>query len=38
MVKMKEMDGGVVEEVIREFLGELEFFLGGIVKFDCEYL
>ncbi|HBZ6365279.1 TPA: flagellar motor switch protein FliG [Listeria monocytogenes] len=38
MAKMKEMDGGAVEEATREFLGELELLSGGIAKLDCEHL
>ncbi|HDM9775448.1 TPA: flagellar motor switch protein FliG [Listeria monocytogenes] len=38
MAKMKEMDGGAVEEVTREFLGELELLSGGIAKLDREHL
>ncbi|NVS34527.1 flagellar motor switch protein FliG, partial [Listeria monocytogenes] len=36
--KMKEMDGGAVEEATREFLGELELLSGGIAKLDREHL
>ncbi|HDA6253004.1 TPA: flagellar motor switch protein FliG [Listeria monocytogenes] len=38
MAKMKEMDGGAVEEATREFLGELELLSGGIAKLDREHL
>ncbi|EAD6972462.1 flagellar motor switch protein FliG [Listeria monocytogenes] len=38
MAKMKEMDGGAVEEATREFLGELELLSGGITKLDREHL
>ncbi|EDD2331323.1 flagellar motor switch protein FliG [Listeria monocytogenes] len=38
MAKMKEMDGGAVEEATREFLGELEPLSGGIAKLDREHL
>ncbi|EAE6411662.1 flagellar motor switch protein FliG [Listeria monocytogenes] len=38
MAKMKEMDGGAVEETTREFLGELELLSGGIAKLDREHL
>ncbi|HBM3450168.1 TPA: flagellar motor switch protein FliG [Listeria monocytogenes] len=38
MAKMKEMDGGAVEEATREFLGELELLSGGIAKLDHEHL
>lgn len=38
MAKMKEMDGGAVEEATKEFLGELELLSGGIAKLDREHL
>ncbi|MCI2516801.1 flagellar motor switch protein FliG [Listeria monocytogenes] len=38
LAKMKEMDGGAVEEATREFLGELELLSGGIAKLDREHL
>ncbi|EJE1701041.1 flagellar motor switch protein FliG [Listeria monocytogenes] len=38
MAKMKEMNGGAVEEATREFLGELELLSGGIAKLDREHL
>ncbi|CAB3436061.1 flagellar motor switch protein FliG [Listeria monocytogenes] len=38
MAKMKEMDGGAVEEATSEFLGELELLSGGIAKLDREHL
>ncbi|MCI2643700.1 flagellar motor switch protein FliG [Listeria monocytogenes] len=38
MAKMKERDGGAVEEATREFLGELELLSGGIAKLDREHL
>ncbi|MBV1092925.1 flagellar motor switch protein FliG [Listeria monocytogenes] len=38
IAKMKEMDGGAVEEATREFLGELELLSGGIAKLDREHL
>ncbi|ECC1772510.1 flagellar motor switch protein FliG [Listeria innocua] len=38
MAKMKEMDGGAVEEATREFLDELELLSGGIAKLDREHL
>ncbi|MBC1684638.1 flagellar motor switch protein FliG [Listeria welshimeri] len=38
MAKMKEMDGGAVEEATKEFLDELELLSGGIAKLDREHL